>query len=81
MSKWQKIVENILKENNIVLNEVKQVGLLYHNTPNSIEILIENIAKLDEDAEKDYRLIKEAEIVWNEFLNKIKENKESIVNQ
>ena len=41
----------------------------------------ESIAKLDEDAEKDYRLIKEAEVVYNEFLDKIKENKELIVNQ
>jgi len=39
MSQWEKIVENILQENNIILDEAKQVGLLYHNTPNLVEIL------------------------------------------
>lgn len=45
MSQWQEIVENILKENNVVLDEAKQVRLLYHNTPNLVEILKSNSLK------------------------------------
>ena len=48
--------------------------------------LIENILKkhninLNEDAKNDYALIKEAEVVWNMFLDEIKKDGESITNR
>lgn len=42
MSKFREIVENILKEHHIALFEAKQIGILYHNTPNIEEILKSN---------------------------------------
>ena len=45
MSEWERIVENILKENDIILDEAKQVGLLYHNTPDLEWILKSNTLK------------------------------------
>lgn len=32
MSQWETIVKNVLNKNNISLDEVKQVGILYYTT-------------------------------------------------
>lgn len=41
----------------------------------------ENIAKLDEDAKKDYQLIKEAEVVYNEFLKDLQKKMELVLKE
>jgi len=43
-------------------------------------ILQENNIVINEDAKNDYALIKEAEVVYNMFLNKIKQDSEYVIN-
>lgn len=44
------------------------------------KVLQQHNIDLNEDAKNDYALIKEAEVVWNMFLDKIKKDGESITN-